>query len=63
MINGIKKEIIYVFWLCAILAWGLMLCDIDNRQALWEQEYQTWEYNLNCDCGDGWILAATHGEK
>lgn len=55
MLIEIKKEIIYIFWLCIILAWGLMVCDIGNRQALWDQEYQNWEYNLNPSEGTGWI--------
>lgn len=55
MLNEIKKEVIYIFWLYAILSWGLMFCDIGNRQALWEQEYQNWEYNLKPQEGAIWI--------
>lgn len=55
MLIEIKKEIIYVFWICMVLAWGLMFCDISNRHALWEQQYQTWEYNLNPKEGTGWV--------
>lgn len=55
MINEIKKEIIYVFWMCVILAWGCMICDISNRQALWEQKYASWTFNENPQEGTGWI--------
>ena len=55
MLIKIIKEIKYWFWLCVILAWDLMFCDIGNRQALWDQEYADWEYNLNPSEGSGWI--------
>jgi hypothetical protein len=55
MIREIISEIKYCFWIVAILSWGLMLCDIGNRQALWEYECQNWEYNLTPSEGSGWI--------
>lgn len=57
MLIEIKKEIKHWLWLCVILAWGLMFCDIGNRQVLWGQEYQNWEYNLNPQEGTGWIVS------
>jgi len=47
MIQEIKIEIRYVFWLFILISWGLMFCDIGNRQALWQEKYDTWEYKTN----------------
>lgn len=55
MLNEIRKEIVYIFWLCVILSWGLMFCDIENRFKTWGYQYQSWEYNLNPSEGTGWI--------
>lgn len=44
--NEIKKEIKYLFWLFIIFAYGLMVCDISNRQANWDYGFQNWEYNI-----------------
>ncbi len=63
MITEIKKEIIYWFWLCVILAWGLIIFDIYDRQARWEDEYQNWEYNLNPQGGNGFYDAMLNPER
>ena len=55
--DEIKKEIKYLFWLFIILVYGLIVCDIANRRAIWDYEFQNWEYNINCQVPDGWSRA------
>lgn len=44
LINEIKEEVIYVFILVVILEFGLFLCDISNRQSMWEEAYRNHVY-------------------
>ena len=61
--DEIKKEIKYLFWLFVILIYGLIVCDIANRQAIWEYEFQNWEYNIDCPVPDGWSMAIMDPDK
>jgi len=61
--NEIKKEVIYFFWLFVIIIWGMMFCDIANRQAIWDYEFENWEYNIDCPVPDGWSRAIIDTNK
>jgi len=53
MIKEIKEEIVYVLILWTIISWGLVIVDIGNRIALWDEAYQNWEYNIDVPVPDG----------
>ena len=55
MINEIISEIKYCFWMAVIIAFGMIHCEVYNREATLETWYQTYEYNLNPSEGSGWI--------
>ena len=57
LINEIKSECWHVFILIIIIACGMLLCDIGNREAAWDLKYQNWEYNIDCDSGSGFYDA------
>lgn len=63
LIDNIKAECWYVFLLWIIIIWGLLLCDIANRKATLEEWYQSYEYNIDCDSGSGWIDSIVTPEK
>ena len=52
MIKEIWREIVYAWTISTIIIYGLIFCDIHNREALWEETYQSWEYNLDPQEGD-----------
>lgn len=55
MIKEIKSEITYVFWMCVILAVGVLSCIANNHYYTWEEEYTSWTFNENPQEGSGWI--------
>ena len=55
LINEIRSECWYAFLIIIIIACGMLLCDIGNREAVWEEWYQNYEYNLDPQEGTGWI--------
>ena len=55
--SEIVTEIKYCFWLIVIVCFGMIWCDIGNREALWESKYASWSYNLDPQEGSGFIDA------
>ena len=45
MIQAIKNEIIEVIILIFITFWGLVVCDISNRQSIWQEVHQNRIYS------------------
>lgn len=57
LIDEIKSECWYVFILVVILLWGLIICEIPQREIELEKMYRNWEYNIDCDSGSGFYDA------
>ncbi|MCK5603639.1 hypothetical protein KAR91_17265 [Candidatus Pacearchaeota archaeon] len=57
LIDEIKSECWHVFVLIIIIAWGMFFCDVGNREVMWKEKYQNWEYNLNPQEGAGFYDA------
>ncbi len=63
LINEIKPECWDVFILIIIIACGMFLCDIANREAVWDLKYQNWIFNDNPQEGTSWIDSIVRPEK
>ncbi len=63
LINEIKSECWYVFLVIIIIACGMLLCDIANREAVWEEKYSSWIFNETPSEGTGWIDSVVRPEK
>lgn len=58
LLQDIMQEIRYCLILSMIIIIGTLSCIPANKEALWQERYQNWEYNLNPQEGSGWIDAA-----
>ena len=63
MINGIISEAKHCFWIVVIISFGMIWCDLGNREALWEDKYQSWTYNTDCPIPDGFSRAVIDPDK
>ena len=41
----------------------MLLCDIGNREAVWEEKYSSWTFNENPQEGNGWIDSVVRPEN
>lgn len=57
MINEIMSEVEYFFWIIVIIVFGMLHCAVYNEEATWNEWYQNYEYNLDCDCDNGFYAA------
>ena len=57
MITEIIHEIVDWFCIVIIIAFGMLHCAVYNVEATWDEWYQNYEYNLDCDCDDGFYDA------
>ena len=63
MIKEIGTEITYVLAIVTVIMWGLLFCDIYDREMFYEERYQSWEYNLNPQEGTGFYDAMVDKTK
>ena len=63
LIDEIKSECWHVFVLIIIITWGMLLCDIGNREAVWEEKYASWIFNENPSEGNGFIDSIVNKNK
>lgn len=55
LIDEIKSECWHVFMLIIVISCGMFLCDIANREAVWEEKCASWTYNKTPSEGSGFI--------
>lgn len=63
LIDEIRSECWYLFILIIIITCGMFLCNIANKEAVWEEWYLNYEYNLNPQEGTGFIDSIVRPEK
>lgn len=63
LIDEIRSECWHLFILIIIIACGILLCDIANREAVWNLKYQNWTFNTNCPLPDGFSRAMIDPDK
>lgn len=57
MINDLFTEIKDVLALITIIAYVVLVADIYDRQVFWEETYQEWTVNEDCDSDHGFSKA------
>lgn len=55
MNQDIIHECIYSLILIILILAGTLLCARINNEIVWKEKYNNWEYNIDCDCGNGFF--------